>query len=198
MLLILLGLPLLIFGIINFTTQSYIYHSVQETPARPVAIVFGAGLALNGAPGPLLADRVDGGIALYKAGKVQTLLMSGDSTTNREVSAMRNYAINHGVPASAILGDNAGLRTYDSCYRAIQNFGISSAVLVTQGYHLPRAIYLCRSLGMDAVGLKSGTDYYPDQPKLDAREFWAVLLSWVDINVSHPQPEIDRVNQDDN
>jgi vancomycin permeability regulator SanA len=182
--------PFVVVQLIKFTNQSKIYTDVPAIPARPVAIVFGAGLNRDGSPSRMLSDRLDGAIALYNAGKVETLLLTGDEVTNSEISAMRSYAIQNGIPASKILTDRAGLRTYDSCYRASHNFGITSAILVTQGYHLPRALFLCNELGVDAVGFKAGQDNYPNQDYYNQREFLATFLSWVDITFTHPEPEV--------
>lgn len=182
--------PFIIVELIKATNESKTYSSIQAIPARPVAIVFGAGLNRDGSPSWMLADRLDGAVALFKAGKVQKLLLTGDEVTSLEISAMRNYAINKGIQAARILTDKAGLRTYDSCYRANHNFGITSAVLVTQAYHLPRALYLCNALGVDAVGLKAGLQAYPNQNYYNQREFLATFLSWVDITITRPKPEV--------
>ena len=182
--------PFVIVELIKFTNKSKIYSDVLAIPARPVAIVFGAGLNRDGSPSWMLSDRLDGAIALFKAGKVERLLLTGDEVTSLEISAMRTYANDNGIPESKILTDNAGLRTYDSCYRAIHNFGINSAILVTQGYHLPRALFTCNGLGIDAVGLKAGQDNYPNQSYYNQREFLATFLSWVDITITKPKPEV--------
>jgi vancomycin permeability regulator SanA len=112
----------------------------------------------------MLADRLDGGIALLRVHNVQTLLFSGDNGTveHNELRAMLIYALAHHVPRSKIVLDYAGFTTQDSCYRAPRVFGVHSAVLVTQAFHLPRALYLCRREGMDAVGLAM-----PDWGKYD-------------------------------
>jgi len=143
---------------INYLAQSaklFTYYRVGDVPAAPVGIVFGALVNPDHTLSPILQDRVDGGIALYQAGKVSHLLMTGDNSSTHydEVTAMADYAQAHGVPASAITLDYAGFDTHDSCYRAGAIFGVKKAVLVTQKYHLPRALYLCRSMGMDATGL---------------------------------------------
>ncbi len=193
LLLILLLAPFVIVQLINSTNENRMYDNVEQIPARPVAIVFGAGLQRNGNPSPILADRLNGAISLYKAGKVQRLLLTGDNVTSIEVNSMRSYAIRQGVPASALLSDNAGLRTYDSCYRASHTFGITSAILVTQAYHLPRALYLCNALGLEAVGLKAGLNSeYPGQTYNNSREFAATFVSWLDITIFRPKPEQEK------
>ena len=130
------------------------YDAVSAVPPEPVAIVFGAGLD-GTRPSKALQDRLDAAIALYRAHKVPHLLLTGDNSTTSydEPAAMRTYLLAHGVPAGAITRDDAGFDTFDSCARARKVFGVRRAVLVTQDYHLPRALFLCQHLGVAAVGL---------------------------------------------
>ena len=138
----------------------------------------------------MLADRVAAAVQLYKSGKVGRLLMSGDNSRPGydEVTAMKRSAVALGVPAGKVNLDYAGLRTYDSCYRARAIFGIERAILVTQRYHLPRALYLARSFGIDAVGLAAGRDAYPRQSYYNLREFAAASVTWYEVNLIHPRP----------
>ena len=162
-----------------------IYTSAADAPARPVAIVFGAA-------GAILEDRVSTGVELYHAGKVRKLLMTGDNSRNNynEPAAMRRQALAEGVPASAIVCDYAGFRTYDSLYRAHAVFGITSALLVTQRYHLPRALFLARHLGIrDVVGVDAAKRHYAGQWSFDLREIAAVEVAWVQAVVIHPRPK---------
>ena len=117
-------------------------YSAAEAPARPVAIVFGAGLWRDGSPTPILRDRVATAAELYFAGNVDKLLMSGDNTTiyYNEPGAMREYALQLGVPEDDIVLDYAGRRTYDTCYRAQAIFGVKSAILVTQAMRFSRVM----------------------------------------------------------
>lgn len=130
-------------------------YSLDDVPARPVAIIFGAAVRHNGQPTAMLADRVAMGAALYHAGKVDVLLMTGDNhiVEYNEPEAMRRYALRLGVPDDAIVLDYAGFRTYDSCYRARDIFKVERAVLVTQAFHLDRALLTCGALGLDVVGV---------------------------------------------
>jgi vancomycin permeability regulator SanA len=130
------------------------YHDVQTVPVRPVAIIFGAKVYESGVLSPVLDARVRAGVELYQASKVRKLLMTGDNgrASYDEVTAMKRRAVALGVPAVDVVRDFAGFRTYDSCYRARDVFGIDRAVLVTQAFHLNRALYLARQLGIDAVG----------------------------------------------
>lgn len=127
----------------------------REVPEADVALVFGAGLAPGGVPSPVLKQRMDAAIALYRSGKVKKLLVSGDNSDayHDETKAMRRYAIDRGLPVKDVIGDYAGLSTYDSCYRAKEIFGVHRAVLVTQDFHLPRALFIANSLGIEAHGV---------------------------------------------
>lgn len=173
-----------------YTGREGIYEDIAQLPPEPVAMVFGAGLLPDGSPSPMLADRVDAAVELYKAGKVQRLLMTGDNSSvgYNEVAAMKRRAVDQEVPPSKVNLDYAGFRTYDSCYRAKAIFGVERAILVTQRYHLPRALYLARSFGIEAVGLAAGREYYPRQEYYDLREFAALVVTWYEVNVTRPKP----------
>ncbi len=160
-----------------------IYTHVSQVPPMPVAVVFGA-------QGDVLEDRVQTGADLYKAGKVKTLLLTGDNHTDdyNEPEQMREMALADGVPASALACDDAGFRTYDSVYRARAIFGVRRAVFVTQGYHLPRALYLGRSLGIEVVGMDAARRPYAGQAWFDLREFFAVEAAWLDVTF-HRRPK---------
>jgi SanA protein len=159
-LLILVGLTILLVAAARLTTGIYARpktYSLSEVPKRRVAIVFGAGLWWNGTATPVLLDRIQTAAALYHAGKVEVLLMSGDNRfiDYNEPAVMRQEALALGIPSEAIVLDYAGRRTYDTCYRADYIFQVNEVILVTQAFHLPRALYLCNHLGVDAVGVEA-------------------------------------------
>jgi SanA protein len=158
--------------------------SAAVAPVRPVAIVFGAASII-------LTDRVATGAALYKAGKVRKLLLTGDNSRNgyNEPEAMREQALQMGVPARDIVCDYAGFRTYDSLYRARDIFGVHSAILVTQRYHLPRALFIGSQLGMDVVGVDAAKRVYGGQLGFDLREIGAVEVAWFQSVIFHPRPK---------
>jgi SanA protein len=166
--------------------------ALENTPTEKVAIVFGAGLYRNGAPTPVLRDRVSTAVELYQAGKVEKLLMSGDNSTvsHNEPGAMRDYAIGLGVPEEDIIQDFAGRRTYDTCYRARDIFHIDSAILVTQAFHLPRALYTCNMLGVSAVGVPADLRQYrrASQAFWNMRETAATAVALWELHVSQPEP----------
>lgn len=170
-------------------------YSQADVPARRVAIVFGAGLLRDGSPTAVLRDRVQQAANLYFAGKVEKLLMSGDNrfVDYNEPEAMRQYALSLGVPDGAIVLDYAGRRTYDTCYRAKAIFGVSQAILVTQDFHLPRAVFLCNMLGLDGVGVDADLHAYGRGALLfwNLRELPATLAAYVDV-LLRPEPVLGK------
>jgi SanA protein len=161
-------------------------------PPRRVAIVFGAGIYPDGRLGLMLEDRVAMAAELVRTGKAQRLLMTGDNriVEHDEPGRMRDHAITLGVPADAIQLDYGGRRTYDSCYRATRIFGLTDAILVTQDFHLPRALLICRGLGLDAVGVTADRQAYAPRALAwsEAREFLATTLAVVDLHLRRPPP----------
>ncbi|WP_433269320.1 SanA/YdcF family protein [Actinosynnema sp. CS-041913] len=133
-------------------------YAAADVPEAPVALVLGAGLR-EGRPSLFLAGRLDVAADLYRRGKVKVLLVSGDNSRKEydEPSAMRTYLTGKGVPERVIVADYAGLDTWDSCSRAKRIFGVSKATVVTQEFHLPRAVALCREAGLEAFGVGHDT-----------------------------------------
>ena len=176
--------------VVNYA-KAWIYP-VEEVPNAPVAIVFGAGLWGNGKPSPVLRDRVATAADLYFQNKVEKLLMSGDNSyiDYNEPGAMTDYAIELGVPEEDIVQDYAGRRTYDTCYRAKEIFKVTDAILVTQSFHLPRAIYTCRELGLNTVGVSADLRKYHTNSLLywNIRESLASMVALWEVNITHPIP----------
>lgn len=143
--------------------KAHIVESSNELPPAQVAIVLGAQVKDDGVLSDALADRVEAGIALYRTGKVEKLLMTGDhgQATYDEVNSMRKYALDRGVPPEDIFMDHAGFSTYDSMYRARDVFIVKSAIVVTQEYHLSRAVYIARALGLEATGFPADKHTLP-------------------------------------
>lgn len=171
-------------------------YSATDAPSERVAIIFGAGLRRDGTPTAVLRDRVETGANLYFRGKVEKLLMSGDnpSLNYNEPEAMRQYALALGVPDEAIVLDYAGKRTYDTCYRAKAIFGLKSATLVTQRFHLPRALFLCNALGVRALGVEANNINYRRTSLLfwNLREHFATFAAFVDVFFEKPIPILGR------
>ena len=178
-----------IFILIYAVTRTYTLDSI---PAERVAIVFGAGLYRDGSAGPVLRDRIETAVKLYQLGKVNKLLMSGDNrfVNYNEPEAMRQYALELGVPDEDIILDYAGRRTYDTCYRASAIFGVKSAILVTQAFHLPRALFLCNSLGITSIGVEANNTYFLKRSRIywNIRELFATFQSVLDVYLLKPLP----------
>jgi vancomycin permeability regulator SanA len=197
--LVLLFLTAAIFFLPRLLTGLYAQprlHSVEQISSKPVAIVFGAGLWRDGTPTPVLRDRVATAADLYFAGKVEKLLMSGDNRVQNynEPGAMRDYAISLGVPTEDIVLDYAGWRTYDTCYRARDIFGVKDAILVTQGFHLPRAIYTCNILGVTASGVPADRRVYRRGSRAywNLREVFATHVAIWEVHITHPLPVLGK------
>lgn len=171
--------------------QSSIY-TPEQAPAARVAVVFGARVYRNGGLSPMLRDRVDTAVDLYHAGKVDKLLLSGGNsgTTYDETAAMLAHAYARGVPLAALQADTGGYRTYDTCYRAVHIFQVEGAVLVTQEFHLPRALLLCNGLGLEAVGVKADRRFYAPRSIAwsEGRELPALVAALVDLVRREPPP----------
>lgn len=198
LLFILLILLLAIFGPRLFTAfyaRARLYN-IETAPYHRVAIVFGAGLQRDGSPAAVLRDRVATAVDLYGAGKVEKILMSGDNRTvnYNEPQAMHDYAVHLGVPSQDIVLDYAGQRTYDTCYRARDIFGLQDAVLVTQAFHLPRAIYTCNTLGIEAIGVSADRRTYSRGPYTywNIRELLATINAVWELHYARPLPILGR------
>ena len=171
--------------------EDRVYETMEQVPRRPVALVLGAGLWPDGSLTPILADRVATAADLYRAGKVEKLLCSGDNrrVDYNEPQAMKDYAVRLGVPEEDVVLDYAGRRTYDSCYRARAIFGVERLVAVTQRFHTARSVYTCDSLGIDAVAVTADRRVYSSEQVIwKTREYLALVLAWWDLNVRHPLP----------
>jgi SanA protein len=181
---------------IIYSADSYVdsFSNLSEDSTSPkVAIVFGARVYSNERLSAMLRDRVDTAIDLYHAGQVDKLLLSGgqNGLEYDEPTAMMSYALARGVPAADIQPDYGGRRTYDSCYRADHIFQVEQAVLVTQEFHLPRALLLCDQLGIEVVGVKADRRVYDPRSIAwsESREIPALVAALVDL-VRRPIPPI--------
>jgi vancomycin permeability regulator SanA len=168
-------------------------HSVEGVPEAPhayVAIVLGARVYPNGNPSPMLVDRLETGFELYRTGKVQKILVSGDHGQHRydETNTMRNYLLARGMPSEDVFMDHAGFSTYDTMYRAREVFLVKDALVVTQRFHLARAVYTARRLGLEAVGVPADLRPYADERRFVVRDWFARVKAFFDVNVLRPAP----------
>lgn len=175
--------------IIRFSAQKKLF-TIEDVSPAPVAIIFGSGLYRDGTPTPVGRERVETGVALYEAGLVEKLLVTGDNRFEYydEPTAMFNYAVELGVPEEDIVRDFAGRRTYDSCLRAKEIFGVNNAILVTQPFHISRAVYLCDSVGIDVTGVPATGWYHAKryQAYWNFREIFAHVKAIWDVHFVPP------------
>jgi len=165
--------------------------AVADVPAAPVALVLGAEVYDDGNPSPFLAARLEIARQLLADGKVKAILVSGDHREwdYNEPGAMFRWLVNHGVPGRLIVLDHAGFDTYDSCARAKAVFGVTALTVVTQSYHIDRAVTVCRELGITANGVGDDTvrRYWNPWYHSAARERGAVVKALLDV-VSRRDP----------
>lgn len=162
---------------------------IAEVPRAQVAIVPGALVKPNGQMSTMLADRVKSAAALWQAGKVDRILVSGDHHTwaYDEPDTMRKALVRAGVPGRIVFEDHAGFDTWATMVRADSIFGVRSAVIVTQGFHMPRALFLAHSAGIDATGFTSDLHPYGVQGlKSGAREVLSRVKAVADVGLDVP------------
>ncbi len=157
--------------LIHFSVERYIYHTTDNVPQTDVALVLGASV-VRGKPSPVLEERANAAVELYHTRKVRKILVTGDNgaLTHDEVTPVRKYLISAGIPAEDIFLDHAGFDTYSSMYRARDVFLAKSVIVVTQDFHMPRALFIARRLGLEAYGVVpkrgegTGKDYLREIP----------------------------------
>lgn len=186
-----IGLVLIIFTILGLEaifkrqTNELIYRDMAAVPNTKTVIVLGASVHADGKLSPILKDRVDTAIKLFRNDKVDNFLVTGDHRTEdyNEVAAMVGYLEENGIDKDLIISDHAGLDTYDSMYRAGNIFSIENAIVVTQEFHLPRALFIASNLGFDYLGYPADQRAYQTEYRLKQREklanfkaLWEVLL----------------------
>lgn len=175
---------------VHSSARPYVVPAEAVDKAQ-VGIVLGALVyGKSGRLSPVLEDRVDTAIALYKAGKVERLLMSGDHGQSNydEVNAMRRYACERGVPDDRIFTDHAGFNTYDTMVRARRVFLVENAVVITNGFHLDRSVFLARSAGIKAQGVVADKRAYLDSNYNDSREYLARCKAVLNVYLLRPDP----------
>ena len=190
----LLGLasPMLIRWHIQRTTAAHC-TSLEAAPARRVAIVLGAKIR-GDRPSHMLEDRLQTALALYESGRCEKIILSGAHHRDDydEVGVMRRWLEDRGVPPDDLYLDHAGLRTLDSMVRAKTIFGVDEALVVSQAFHVPRAVYIGRHVGLDVVGVSAPAGYrYPRalERKNAIRERLAQVKAWLDLEVLGTEPK---------
>lgn len=188
------GLSVLVMGshlFLRSFASGHVY-SLQDVDSRPVVMVLGAQVYPDNTPSPYLRARLEIARELYESGKAEAILVSGDNGQDNynEVDPMRTWLIERGVPDDKVVGDYAGFDTFDSCARARDIFGVSEMIVTTQSFHLDRAVALCRSVGIDTIGVgdDSVRRYRPTWMKSVVREYGAgVKATWEAIAGGQPR-----------
>ncbi|AYE34375.1 SanA/YdcF family protein [Clostridium septicum] len=154
-------------------------------------IVLGAGVKNDGEPSDILIDRLETALKIYKEDKSDTFVLTGDHGKEdyNEVRAMKDYIMKHDINEKRVFMDHAGFSTYDSMYRAKEIFKVNKAIIVTNEYHLPRALYIARKLGIEAYGIPSDIREYLFIDSYKTREKLAQLKDFIYVNVLKPKPE---------
>jgi SanA protein len=165
---------------VKYKTKPYIFFNIENIQNAEFAIVLGAAIKKNKEPGNYLKYRLDDVIALYKRGKIKKILVSGDNGKGDydEISVMNNYLVRNGIPQNNIFGDYAGFDTYSTMERANVVFDVDNAIIVSQGFHLPRAIYIAKQKGIKVNGYT--TKQTMGRRKYFVREFFATIKSFFD------------------
>lgn len=180
---------LAVLGINSYIKATANVYITEEVPEVDCILVLGAGLTEEGTPSLVLRDRLDRGIELYRQGVSERLLMSGDHGREGydEVNAMKQYAVDAGIPADAVFMDHAGFSTYESIYRARDVFQVKSMALVTQPYHEYRAVYIAEKLGLEVYGTPSRATQYQGSWMLEVREKLARTKEFFNLMIQ-PEP----------
>jgi len=168
-----------------------LYTRVEDVPARETGLVLGASSTLrNGTPNPFFTNRIDAAVALYRAGKVRRLLVSGDNSRVNydEPTMMKESLIAHGVPASVIVCDYAGLHTLDSVIRAHRVFALDTCTIITQRFHNARALEMARANDLDAIGFCARDVAFRYSIRTGLREIASRTVAVLDLYVWHTQP----------
>jgi SanA protein len=150
------------YTIINISSSRYIFSDVEKLSHAQVAVIPGAAILLSGGLSPVLRDRADMAIAIYQKDIVKKILVTGDnsSLSYNEVNPVKNYLLKNGILEQDIFLDHAGFDTYSSMYRARDVFLVESMIVVSQAFHLPRAVYIARHLGITAYGIVADRGHY--------------------------------------
>lgn len=179
-LLLLLSIPFFV----KYKARHLVFANIENVKNKDFAIVLGAAIKNNHQPGNYLKYRLEDVLALHRTGKIKKILISGDNGEDDydEISVMNNYLVENGVPQDIIFGDYAGFDTYSTMERADKIFDIKSAIIVSQGFHLPRAIYIAREKGIDATGYATKQSF--GKRRYFIREHFATIKSFFDCIIN--------------
>lgn len=170
------------FEVVNFS-KKYLHADFDSASPVQAVMILGAKVRDDGSLSDMYKDRVDTAIEVYRSDKAGKILVSGDHGRIEydEVNAAKKYLLEKGIPAEDIFLDHAGFDTYDSVYRARDIFQIKTLIISTQNFHLPRAIYIARKLGVEAWGVSADKHTYGNEQFYETREALARVKAWLDV-----------------
>lgn len=176
--------------IVKNTSKNLIYSDVEKIPKCYTGIVLGAFVHPSGIPSDFLQDRLDRAIVLYKSNKINRFLLSGDHGQKDydEVNSMKNYLVKHGINPTDIFLDHAGFDTYNSMYRAKEIFNVKDVIIISQEFHLPRAIYIAKNMGLNPYGYTADIRNYPSINYLFKREILANIKAFLEV-ITNQKPK---------
>lgn len=180
-------LTIILVVLLNLQTEkqglSYIYSDIVKAPKVQTVMILGASVRPNKTMSDMLKDRAQTAIEIYQAGKADNILVSGDGQAKNynEVEVVKNYLIEQGISQEKLLLDYYGFDTYDSLYRAKNVFGVKNLIISTQNFHLPRAIFIAQSLGIEAYGIKADKRNYKNMELNIGRELLATIKAYLDV-----------------
>ncbi|MEI6265918.1 MAG: ElyC/SanA/YdcF family protein [Sphingobacteriia bacterium] len=183
---------------VKYKARHKVFSNVENVNNKDFAIVLGAAIKNNNEPGNYLKYRLDDALSLYKSGKIKKILISGDNgeDAHDEISVMNNYLVRNGVPQDIIFGDYAGFDTYSTMERADKVFDIENAIIVSQGFHLQRAVYIARKKGIDATGYATKQSF--GKRRYFLREHFATIKSFFDCIINRKSKYYgNKVNTDE-
>ncbi len=193
----LFGLGLIGFILLVYANWFMIFHfgklfSQEQVPTSTIALVFGGGMKTKTEMSDMQYDRVNVGAQLYHGGKIQKIMITGDDGALRgdEISAMKKQLLDWGVPQEAILIDPHGYRTYESCWREARLYGVTSTIVVSQSFHLPRIQYLCEHFGIQTIPVSADLRDYDSWWVGYTREYLARLKAWWQVEITEPMPRV--------
>ena len=192
LLLFLLGVGLIIYANATavWASQGKLFEDVKDLPRAKVGLVFGTTDRYQGRENRYFRYRIDAAVKVWKAGKVETFIVSGDNRSKyyNEPQKMKNALVEEGVPASRIVCDYAGLRTLDSVVRAKKIFGADKILVISQRFQNERAIYLAQANGIEAFGFNAEDVELQAGYKTKIREVGALVKMWLDVNFLDTAP----------
>lgn len=188
--LIIVTIPVEINNYVQNSSENYIYSDIEQVPSKYTGLILGAGVYADGSLSIMLKDRVDSTIDLYNAKKISRILVSGDHGKEYydEVNSIKDYLLEKQIPREDIFLDHAGFDTYDSIVRAKKIFKVEDMIVVTNEFHLSRAVYTAREIGIDAVGFIADKQDYVGVGYNELREVPASIKIYFDVKLnSKPQ-----------